>query len=65
MAGIINHQIGMAVQFTGVFHVFWAGRGTGTTYLKANLLQKLTEMRGEVLYRFLLEIRKSYKILDR
>ena len=36
----------------------------GTTYLKSNLLQKLTTVREEVLYEVFLDLRKAYDTLE-
>ena len=47
--GVINWQIGAAVQFHNVLHGIWAGRGMGTSYLDANLIQQTTVIREEVL----------------
>ena len=38
------------MQFHDVLHVFRAVRGTGIASFKSNLLQKLTVIRGKVLY---------------
>ena len=39
LLGVINQRIGAAVQFHDVIHGFRVVRGTGTTSLKAKLLQ--------------------------
>ena len=39
--------------------------GTGNAYLDARLLQQLTEIREDVLYKVLLELRKEYYSLNR
>ena len=53
------------VQFYDVIYGFRDIRGTGTTSLESKLLQKLTAMREEVLYKVFLELRKAYDDLDR
>ena len=50
LLGVINQWIGAAVQFHNVLHGLQVGWGTGTTSLKAKLLQKLTKIREEILY---------------
>ena len=48
-SGVINQRIRSKVQFNGVLHGFGAGWRTGNASLESKLLQKLTEMREEVL----------------
>ena len=67
MEGIVGSnqlEVGAAVKFHDVLHGFWAGRGTMTAPLEANLLQQLTEMREDVLYEIFLELKKEYDALD-
>ena len=64
MLGAINHHIGVVVQLHNVIHIFCSGRGTGTTYLEAKLLRKLTIMKEEFLYEVFLNLRKAYDVLD-
>ena len=45
--------------------VFRAGRSTGTATLEARLLQKLEDLREEVLYMIFLDLTKAYEALDR
>ena len=63
--GVINQRIRAAVQFHDVLHGFWAGWEMGTTSLEVKFIQQLTAMREEVLYELFLDLRKSYKKLDR
>ena len=55
----------MVIQFHNNLHDFCNGRGTDTTSLEAKLLQKLTELREEVLCEILLDTNKAYDDLDR
>ena len=62
---VINRRIRAAVKFHGVLHGFWVGWGMGTASLETKLLQQLTDMREEVLYKVFLNLRKAYDELDR
>ena len=42
---ILNFCLATSIDFQVFLHGFWAGRGTGTTYLEAKLLQQLMAMR--------------------
>ena len=53
-----------AISFHDTLHVFWARRGLGTAALGANLLQQLTAMREEALFKFFLDLWKAYDALD-
>ena len=55
----------MALQFHDVLHGLWVGRVTGTASLEAKLIQRLIEMREEVLYQILLDLRNSCDEIDR
>ena len=44
---------------------FWAGRVTGTDYLKTKLHQQLTTMIEEVLYAIFMDLYKAYDDLER
>ena len=61
---VLNPFIGEAIKYHDILHGFWVIRGTGTTSLKAKLLQKLTAARKEVLYKVLLDLRNPYEVLD-
>ena len=63
--GEINFWIEAAVQFHNVLHGFWAGQGTVTASIEANLIHQPTKLREEVVNEVLLEILKSYDALDR
>ena len=62
---LVNYRLTAALSFHDKFHGFWAGRGTVTAALEANLLQKLTAMRKAVIFEVFLDLRKSYEALDR
>ena len=64
MLGVLNWRIGAAVQFNSVLHGLWAGQGTGTTSIEANLLRQLTAMGEEVIYKVFLDLRKAYDKFD-
>ena len=53
------------IQFHDTLHGFRAGRGTGTTTLKAKLLQKIIAMKETVLHAIFLDLPKAYNALDR
>ena len=59
MFGAVNFWIGAAVDFHDTVQVFRSVIRKGTTSLKVNLLQKLTEMREKVLYKVLLDLQKN------
>ena len=65
ISGIINHRIYSSIQFHNALHIFFVGRGTETATLKEKLLQKLIAMRETVLHSIFLNLRNSYKALDR
>ena len=62
--GILNHLCQAMIQFDNTFHGFRTGRGMGTASLKANLIQKLTDMGEEVLYEIFLYLHKAYVALE-
>ena len=53
-----------AVYFHDMLHGFRVGKGTGTASLKVKFLHHLTEMREDILYEVLLDLRKTYDALD-
>ena len=61
ISGIIYCRLSSSIHFHDVLHGFCAGRGTGTTTLKENLLQQLIATRETSLH----NLRKSYDSLDR
>ena len=64
VADILNHQLVASFTFHNLLHGFWAGCGTGTATLEANLIQHLAALREEVLYVIFLDLHKSYESLD-
>ena len=50
LSEVVNFRIGTAVDFQNMLHSSRANRGTGTAYLKFNLIQNLMAIREEVLY---------------
>ena len=47
--GNLTSPTSTAITYHDFLHGFWAGRGTGTATLEAELLQQLAAMREEVL----------------
>ena len=64
VSGVINQRIKFAIVYHNVLHSFWSGRGTGTTPLKAKLLQQLTSMREQFLYEVFHDLSKVCNVLD-
>ena len=64
MLGLINHRIGVIVRFYNYLHGFRAGQSMGNASLKAKLLQELTMMWEEVLYKVFLNLKKASIMLD-
>ena len=62
---VANCWIGAEVDYQDMLNGYREGRGMRTTHLKVNLLQKLTEVREEVLYEVFLGLQKAYDTLDR
>ena len=65
ISGIINFQLSSSIRFHDNLDGFCAGRGTGTSTLEENLLQKLIAMRETVLHAIFLDLHKAYDDLDR
>ena len=61
----MNLRLTSSITFSDVLHGSQAGLETGTTTLKAKLLQQLAAMRGEVLYMIFLDLHKAYDALER
>ena len=59
-----NSRFTASIAFHGVLHVFQESCGTGTSSLESKLIQKLTDMREEVLYTIFLDLHKAYDALD-
>ena len=55
-AVILNQRFTTYSSFRDVLCGFRAGRGTGTTYLKAKMLQQLMAMMEEILYAIFLDL---------
>ena len=62
--GVSNHQIGAEIRYHDEINGFRSGIGTGTTSIKDNHLQQLTEMNDEFLYKIFLDLRKTYSVID-
>ena len=65
VAEILNRRLTASTPFHDFLLGFRAGRGTGTTTLKAKLFQQLAALREEVMYVIFLELHKAYGALDR
>ena len=61
----INFWISSSIQFHDAIYEFRAGRGTGTSTLKDNLLQQLITMREKFLHYIFLNLQKPYDALYR
>ena len=64
IASLFNCRLTAAISLHDSLHGFRAGRETGTTALKAKLLQQLTAMREAVLFEVFLDLRKACDALD-
>ena len=62
---LINRCIGLEINYYDVFCGFWVVQGMATASLKSNLLQNITSMREEVIYKVLLDLREDYYVIDR
>ena len=65
VAAILNIRLTASITFHNFLHRFRAGSGTGTTTIKAKLIQQLVALREEVLYVIFLDLHKAYDALDR
>ena len=65
VAEILNHHIKASITFHNFLHRLQAGRGTGTATLEAKLIQKLADLREEVLYMIFLDLQNVYDALYR
>ena len=52
-ASLLNQRFTAAITFHDVLYEFWVGRDMETTALKFNLIQQLTDMRGQSSTRYL------------
>ena len=64
-SGVTNWRIGVALQFHDMLHGFRAVQGMRNASVKVKLIQQLTEMREEALYKKFLDLRKAYNALIR
>ena len=62
---ILNRHFNASITFHNTLHGFPEGRGTGTASLKVKLIQQLTAMKGEVLYKIFLDLHKEHDALER
>ena len=65
MAAILNRRLTVSIIFHYFLHGFWADLGTGTATLEAKLIQKLADLREEVLYMIFLDLHKAHDAMDR
>ena len=65
VSGHTYQRLGAATTLHNVLHGFRSVRGMGTTSLEANLLQNMTSMREEIIYKVFLKLKKAYSALDR
>ena len=63
-ASLLNLRLTSAITYHDALHRFRAGRGTGTSALKAKLIQQLMDMREAFLFKVFLYIQKAYDALD-
>ena len=64
ISGIINHWILSSIQVHDDLHGFLAGRGTGTTTIKAKMIQQIIATRETFPHSIFLDLRKAYDALD-
>ena len=62
---ILDHCLGLAIEFHDVIHGFMSGHRMVNAYLKAKMIQHLEEMREEVLYEMFLDLHKAYNAMAR
>ena len=62
---IINWRIASKVIFHDTLHGFWTGRGTGTAWFEAKLLQQLSKMVQKTLHFISLNLCKIYDTVNR
>ena len=60
----ILQMVSRARGYYGEPHRFWAGHGMETTTLKVKLLQKVMDIREDVLHAIFLDLHKAYDALD-
>ena len=65
VAAILHCRLAASITYHDFLHGFRAGRGTGTSTLKAKLIRHLSALREEVVYLIFLDLHKAYDALDR
>ena len=65
VAAILNRRLTAPITYHDFLHGLRAGRGTGTSTLKAKLLHQIAALREEILYAIFLDPHKAYEALDR
>ena len=56
VSGLLNCRLTADISFYNTLHRFWVGQGTGTATLEAKLIQQITAMREEVLFKVFLDL---------
>ena len=62
---IPNLRFTASIIFHDVLHGLWVGSGIDIASLEVKLLQKLMDMREDILYDIFMELYKVYEALDR
>ena len=65
VAATLNRHLTASITFHDFLHGFWAGCGTGTAPIEANMLQQLSALREDILYVIFLDLHTAYDALDR
>ena len=63
--GLIKQRLGASVRYHDSLHGFRPGRFMETTSIEDKLIQDITGMREEVLYKVIIYLNKAYDTLDR
>ena len=61
---ILKRHFTASIYHHNSLHRFWAGHGMETTTLKVKLLQKVMDIREDVLHAIFLDLHKAYDALD-
>ena len=64
VTGILNRRLTVEIKFHDTLHRCRTSRGMGNVSFKYKLLQKMTMMKEEVLYKMFLDLHKAYDALD-
>ena len=64
VTGILNRHLPSEIQYHDTLHGFCAGKGMGTAYPEAKLIQQTTTIKDEVLYEIYIDLHKAYNALD-